>query len=65
MLMVVPLVPRVRTLPLLLAPPMVVAPMVAPLALAAVDASTSGFKEVDNEAAPLAILLRPVDSEPT
>jgi len=50
---------------LLLAPPMVVAPIVAPLAVAALLASTSGFSAVDNDVVPLAMLFRPVESDDT
>ena len=65
LLMAVPAVPRVCTVPSLLAPPMVVAPMVAPLAVAALLPSTRGFSAVDREFVPLVMLLRPVESDVT
>lgn len=65
LLMTEPLVPRVCTVPSLLAPPMVVAPMVAPLAAAAVAPSTNGFSDVDNEAVPVAMPCKPDDSDVT
>ncbi|SFD35609.1 hypothetical protein SAMN04515619_1446 [Collimonas sp. OK412] len=65
LLMAVPLVPLVRTVPSLLAPPMVVAPTVPPLAVAALLPSTRGFNAVDNEVVPLVTLFRPVESDDT
>jgi len=64
-LIVVPLVPRVCTVPLLLAPPIVVPPSVAPLAVAFLDASTSEVSDVDSEFVPVVIPCRPVESEIT
>jgi hypothetical protein len=64
-LIVVPLVPRVCTVPLLLAPPIVVPASVAPLAVAFLDASTSDVSDVDSEFVPVVIPCRPVESEVT
>jgi len=65
LLIAVPLVPRVCTVPLLLAPPMVVEPTVAPFAAAAAAPSTNGFNDVDNDVVPLVMLLKPVESDVT
>ena len=63
--MALPVVPRVCTVPLLLAPPLVVPPSVPPFAVAFFEASTSDVKVVDKEVVPLAILLRPLESDVT
>jgi hypothetical protein len=65
LLITVPLVPRVCTVPSPLEPPMVVPPKVAPLAVAFFDASTNEVNVVDSELAPLVMLLKPVESEVT
>ena len=65
LLMALPLVPRVCTVPLLLAPPLVVPPSVPPFAVAFFDASTSEVSEVDKEVVPLVMLLRPLESDVT
>jgi hypothetical protein len=63
LLIALPLVPRVCTVPLLLAPPIVVPPSVPPFAVAFFDASTSDVSVVDKEVVPLAMLLRPLEIE--
>jgi hypothetical protein len=66
-----PLVPRVCAVPSLLAPPIVVTPIVAPLAVAAFDASTRGLNDVDNELTPIKLVEsevscpNPVDMDAT
>ena len=71
LLIAVPLVPRVCTVPSLLAPPMVVTPIVEPLAAAPLDASASGFSDVDNEPTPTMLVesvvncCSPVDIDAT
>jgi len=65
LLMALPLTPRVCTVPSLLAPPEVVPPSVPPVAVAFFDASTSEVSVVDKEVAPLAMLLKPLESEVT
>ncbi|MEM4989360.1 hypothetical protein V8G57_18385 [Collimonas sp. H4R21] len=56
LLIAVPLAPRVCTVPSLLAPPIVVAPIVEPFAAALLDASASGFNDVDNELTPIRLV---------
>jgi len=65
LLIAVPLVPRVCTVPLPLEPPMVVPPSMPPLAVAFLEASTSDVRVVESELAPLVMLLRPEESELT
>jgi hypothetical protein len=65
LLTTLPLMPRVCTVPLLLAPPLVVPPSVPPFAVAFFDASTSDVSVVDKDVVPLVILLRPLESEVT
>ncbi|PFH08934.1 hypothetical protein BCF11_1313 [Collimonas sp. PA-H2] len=65
LLIAVPLVPRVCTMPLPLEPPMVVPPSVPPLPIAFFSASTSEISVVDSELAPLVMLLKPVESDDT
>jgi hypothetical protein len=65
LLMAVPLVPRVCTVPSPLEPPMVVPPSVAPVAVAFFEASTSEVRVVDSELAPLVMLLKPAESDDT
>jgi hypothetical protein len=60
-----PLVPRVCTVPLLLAPPIVVPPSVPPVAIAFLDASTSDVSVVDKDVVPFVILLKPLESDVT
>jgi hypothetical protein len=63
LLTAVPLVPRVCTVPSLLAPPMVVTPIVEPLAAAPLDASAIGFSEVDNVLTPARLVVRLVEMD--
>lgn len=65
LLIAVPAAPRVCTVPLPLAPPMVVPTSVPPVAIAFLDASTSEVSVVDKDAVPLVMLLMPVESELT
>ncbi|PFH08942.1 hypothetical protein BCF11_1322 [Collimonas sp. PA-H2] len=65
LLIATPLVPRVCTVPLLLAPPIVVPPSVPPFAVAFFDASTSDVSVVDKEVVPLAMLLKPLEIDVT
>nr|WP_329956642.1 hypothetical protein [Collimonas humicola] len=60
LLITVPLVPRVCTVPSLLAPPIVVTPIVEPLAAAPLDASAIGFNDVDNELTPVMLVVSDV-----
>jgi len=65
LLIAVPLVPRVCTVPSPLDAPIVVPPNVAPFAVAFLEASTSDVSDVDSELVPLVMLLKPEDSETT